>query len=153
MNPAVVLIGQTAIGRDLAPRFAIRIGTAVAMDCVDFEVSNGALLMTRPCYGGAATAEYTSKTLPAVATVRPKSQEPLAEDTSRTGEVRTMTFDTGAVVPRRHPGAGAVGGHAPRGCEGHRLRRPRPRQRRRLRGTGDAGEDTGRRRRRQPRRR
>ena len=43
VNPAVVLIGQTATGRDLAPRFAIRIGTAVAMDCVDFEVSNGAL--------------------------------------------------------------------------------------------------------------
>ena len=48
VNPAVVLIGQTATGRDLAPRFAIRIGTAAAMDCVDFDVSNGALVMTRP---------------------------------------------------------------------------------------------------------
>ena len=48
VNPAVVLIGQTATGRDLAPRFAIRIGTAAEMDCVDFEVSNGALVMTRP---------------------------------------------------------------------------------------------------------
>jgi len=97
-NPAVVLIGQTATGRDLAPRFAIRIGTAAAMDCVDFEVSNGTLLMTRPCFGGAAMANYTSKTLPAVATVRPKAQEPLAEDTSRTGEVRTMTVDAVGVV-------------------------------------------------------
>jgi len=98
VNPAVVLIGQTATGRDLAPRFAIRIGTAAAMDCVDFEVSNGTLLMTRPCFGGAAMAKYTSKTLPAVATVRPKAQEPLAQDTSRTGEVRTMTVDAVGVV-------------------------------------------------------
>jgi len=97
-NPALVLIGQTATGRDLAPRFAIRIGTAAAMDCVDFEVSNGTLLMTRPCFGGAAMAKYTSKTLPAVATVRPKAQEPLAQDTSRTGEVRTMTVDAVGVV-------------------------------------------------------
>ena len=98
VNPAVVLIGQTATGRDLAPRFAIRIGTAAAMDCVDFEVSNGALIMTRPCFGGAAMAKYTSKTLPAVATVRPKAQEPLEADPSRTGEVRTMTVDAGGVV-------------------------------------------------------
>src|SRR5688572_31516068 len=54
VNPAVVLIGQSATGRDLAPRFAIRIGSAAAMDCVDFEVSDGALVMTRPCFGGAA---------------------------------------------------------------------------------------------------
>jgi electron transfer flavoprotein alpha subunit len=98
VNPAVVLIGQTATGRDLAPRFAVRIGSAAAMDCVDFEVRDGALVMTRPCYGGNAMAKYKSKTLPAVATVRPKSQEPLEADVSRTGEVRTVTVDAGAVV-------------------------------------------------------
>jgi electron transfer flavoprotein alpha subunit len=32
-DPSVVLFGQTAIGRDLAPRLAARLGTAVAMDC------------------------------------------------------------------------------------------------------------------------
>src|SRR6185437_3059415 len=38
VNPAIVLIGQTAAGRDLAPRFAIRAGSAPAMDCVGLEI-------------------------------------------------------------------------------------------------------------------
>jgi electron transfer flavoprotein alpha subunit len=32
VDPAVVLMGQTMMGRDLAPRLAQRLGTAVAMD-------------------------------------------------------------------------------------------------------------------------
>lgn len=89
-NPAVVLIGQNAIGRDLAPRFAIRSNTAVAMDCIELKIENGKLVMTRPAFGGNAHAQYTSKTMPQVATVRAKSQEPLAADAARTGEVRDL---------------------------------------------------------------
>jgi electron transfer flavoprotein alpha subunit len=98
VNPAIVLIGQTAAGRDLAPRFAIRAGTAVAMDCVGLDIEDGKLAMTRPVYGGSARAKYTSKTMPQVATVRVKAFERLEPDTSRSGEVTSMSFDvdTGA---------------------------------------------------------
>jgi electron transfer flavoprotein alpha subunit len=34
VDPSVVIMGQTLMGRDLAPRLAQRLGTAVAMDCV-----------------------------------------------------------------------------------------------------------------------
>ena len=97
-NPSIVLIGQTPVGRDLAPRFAIRAGTAVAMDCVDLAIEDGRLLMTRPCFGGKAHAQYTSKTLPQVATVRAKSQEPVEQDTTRVGEVKTLDVDLGEAV-------------------------------------------------------
>jgi electron transfer flavoprotein alpha subunit len=104
VNPAAVLIGQTSVGRDLAPRFAIRIGSAVAMDCVALAVEGGRLLMTRPVYGGSAQAQFTSKTLPAVATIRTKSQERLEPDTGRSGELTTMDVDvetgTARVVSR-----------------------------------------------------
>ncbi len=96
VNPAVVLIGQTTVGRDLAPRFAFRMKTSVAMDCIDLALRDGKLVMTRPCFGGNAHASYTSKTMPQVATVRTKSQEPLTPDASRAGEVTSMTVDTGA---------------------------------------------------------
>jgi electron transfer flavoprotein alpha subunit len=92
-GPSVVLIGQTTVGRDLAPRFAIRSGTAVAMDCIDLAIDNGRLVMTRPVYGGNAHATYTSKTSPAVATVRGKSQEPLEANAARAGEVRALSID------------------------------------------------------------
>ncbi|HEY7269993.1 MAG TPA: electron transfer flavoprotein subunit alpha/FixB family protein [Dehalococcoidia bacterium] len=93
VDPAVVLLGQTMVGRDLGPRFAIRSGSAVAMDCVDLSVDGGKLVMTRPVYGGNALAAYTSKTSPAVATVRAKSQEPLEADASRAGEVKALSAD------------------------------------------------------------
>ncbi len=92
-GPSVVLIGQTTVGRDLAPRFAIRSGTSVAMDCIDLAIDNGRLVMTRPVYGGNAHAAYTSKTSPAVATVRGKSQEPLEVNPGRAGEVRALSVD------------------------------------------------------------
>jgi electron transfer flavoprotein alpha subunit len=85
-NPSIVLLGQTDIGRDFAPRLAYRLGTAVAMDCLDLAISDGRLVMTRACYGGNANAQHTCKTMPQMATVRVKSQEPLAPDSSRQGE-------------------------------------------------------------------
>jgi electron transfer flavoprotein alpha subunit len=90
VQPSAVLIGQTEIGRDLAPRFAIRAGTAAATDCIDLAVRDGNLLMTRPCFGGNAHATYVSRTLPSVATVRPRSQAPLPRDESRTGAVSNL---------------------------------------------------------------
>ena len=100
VNPAVVLMGQTAVGRDLAPRYAIRAGTAVAMDCIDLAVQDGKLVMTRPVYGGSAHAQYTSRTLPQVATVRTKSQEPLEPDRSRQGAVRQLAVDVSGASSR-----------------------------------------------------
>lgn len=93
VNPSVVLMGQTAVGRDLAPRFAVRMGTAVAMDCIELAIEDGRLVMTRPCFGGKAHARYTSRTMPQVATVRAKSQEPLEPDPSRSGEVRSLEVE------------------------------------------------------------
>ena len=37
-KPAVVLYGATAIGRDLAPRVAARVGTGLTADCTKLEV-------------------------------------------------------------------------------------------------------------------
>ena len=90
-NPAVLLLGQTDAGRDLAPRLAFRLGTTVAMDCVELDVQDGKVAMTRPCYGGAARAVHTSKTMPQMATVRAKSNDPLGKDPSRKGEVATVS--------------------------------------------------------------
>jgi electron transfer flavoprotein alpha subunit len=100
VNPAVILIGQSAVGRDLAPRLAIRLGTAVAMDTIALEAEGGKLAMIRPVYGGSAHARVTCKTAPSVATVRVKSQERLEPDTSRSGPVSTVEVDTASSTAR-----------------------------------------------------
>lgn len=69
----VVLMAQSTAGRELGPRLAHRLDTAVAMDCVSIADDGGTLNFTRPCYGGNALATYTLATSPAIATVRAKS--------------------------------------------------------------------------------
>ena len=76
VDPAVVLLGQTMIGRDLAPRLAQRFGSAVAMDCMAVSMQGDRLLAERPCFGGAARARYTINGTPQFATVRVKALEP-----------------------------------------------------------------------------
>src|SRR3989337_1973276 len=74
---SIVLLGQTMIGRDLAPRLAQRLGTAVAMDCVALSTSGDKLIAERPAYGGSARARYSINGSPPNATVRPNTHEPL----------------------------------------------------------------------------
>lgn len=76
-DPAIVLMGQTNIGRDLAPALAARLGTAAAMDAIALEMKDGKLHTTRPAYGGNARAVNSFATEPAIATVRPKAQDPV----------------------------------------------------------------------------
>lgn len=99
-NPAIILIGQTPLGRDLAPRLAFRLQSAVAMDCIDLTVENGRLVATRPCYGGNARAVYTWNTMPQIVTVRSKSQDPLERDPGRQGQVVSVDVDLSGLKTR-----------------------------------------------------
>jgi len=91
--PKVLIMGQTYLGRELAPRLAFRLTTGLAMDCVDLEIDSesGDLLATRPVYGGIALAIYTINEMPQMATVRAKAMTPLEKDESRTGEIISIT--------------------------------------------------------------
>ena len=87
-NPRVVLLGQSTMGRDLAPRLAFRFNTAISMDCVDLDVdANKLLIQTRPVYGGNARAIFTTEALPQMATVRVKAMTALPRDAAKTGEI------------------------------------------------------------------
>lgn len=93
LNPSIVLLGQTDIGRDLAPRLAARLDGGLAMDCIDLSIDpeTKLLLQTRPVFGGNANAVMITPTArPQMATIRPKSMSPLERDDSRKGEVVSM---------------------------------------------------------------
>ena len=87
--PQILLMGQTSVGRDLAPRLAFRLNTAATMGCVELAIDPGSKLMiqTKPVYGGNAQAIFSCASFPQIATVRPKAMSPLEPDTSRKGEV------------------------------------------------------------------
>ncbi len=87
-EPAVLLLGGTSLGRDLAPRVAARLQTGLAADCIAFEVEEGLLVETRPVYAGKAQCVVSCTTRrPQMATLRP-NVHPLAEpDPARRVEV------------------------------------------------------------------
>jgi len=114
VSPAVILLGHTPNGADLAPRLAFRLRTAVAMDCVEVAVDGDKLLLTRPCYGGNARAVVSCHTRPVVATIRAKSQDPLAPDASRTGEMISIPLDLASPVRTRIVGRERMSGEGVR---------------------------------------
>jgi electron transfer flavoprotein alpha subunit len=89
VTPQIIILGQTSIGRDLAPRLAFKLETTASMDCVDLAIDPDSklLLQTRPVYGGNAQATFTGESNPQIVTVRAKAMSPLERDDSRKGEV------------------------------------------------------------------
>jgi electron transfer flavoprotein alpha subunit len=110
-KPSVALVPFTAIGKDLAPRVAAKIGAGLATDCVGFEVKGATLAARRPIYAGKAyaTVEWTGE--PRMATLRP-NVFPLGQpDPTRKADVRKATADTAArarVTEVKASGAGKV---------------------------------------------
>ena len=92
--PSIVLLGQTDMGRDVAPRVAARLGTTVAMDCTELaiEPDTKRLLQTKPVYGGNAMAVWVSESRePQIVTLRPKSVMAAEPDPSRKGEIIALS--------------------------------------------------------------
>lgn len=87
--PKILLIGQTPIGRDLAPRLAFRLNTRLTTDCIDLAIDQETklLLRTKPVYGGNALAVYAYEERPQLVTVRRKTMVASERDDSRKGEI------------------------------------------------------------------
>lgn len=94
-DPEVVLLGNTGIGRDLAPRLAQRLGVGCASDCVGLSEENGNLVFKRPIYAGKAYAEVATEARPILATIRPNSFA-VAEPSDRQAEVVEVSADIDA---------------------------------------------------------
>ncbi len=70
-EPAIVLIGATPRGKELAPRVATKLQTGLTADCTDLSLEDRTLFMTRPAFGGNLLATIRCSTFPQMATVRP----------------------------------------------------------------------------------
>lgn len=76
-KPEIMLVGATAIGRDLGPRVSARVATGLTADCTFLEIGTfhekeNQLLMTRPAFGGNTIATIACPdNRPQMATVRP----------------------------------------------------------------------------------
>jgi len=82
-KPRVTLLGHTSFGVDLAPALAVELGTPLATDCIDINIEEGKVLVTRQIYGGKLNVEASLMEADSyIVTVRPatfEAEEPRPE--------------------------------------------------------------------------
>jgi electron transfer flavoprotein alpha subunit len=72
-QPAVVLFGSDALGKDLASGVAARIGAGVLADVVDLTVDGGELTATMSVFGGATVTTCCVRGTPQIVCVKPNA--------------------------------------------------------------------------------
>ena len=92
-DPQIVLLAASFMGRDLAPRVAMRLGAGLATDCIEFDLdATGALVVKRPIYAGKAlTRVHFNASKVQMASVRPNTF-PMAAGGSAKAERSTVPF-------------------------------------------------------------
>ena len=100
-KPEIMLVGATAIGRDLGPTVSARVATGLTADCTKLDIGDfplepkpgveqlhNQLLMTRPAFGGNTIATIACpNNRPQMATVRPGVMQKLEPVAGRKPEV------------------------------------------------------------------
>ena len=69
----VILMGHTAVGKDVAPRVAARLGLGLVSDCTGADLENGNIIFTRPIYAGKAFQKKVFNEGKVFATLRPNN--------------------------------------------------------------------------------
>jgi len=67
----IVLLPATAMGKDCAPRIAVKLDAGLAADCIALNVEGGTLIATRPVYAGKALSDIKINSAVKVFTLRP----------------------------------------------------------------------------------
>jgi electron transfer flavoprotein alpha subunit len=109
VKPTAVLVPLTAMGRDLAPRVAAKVGAGLVSDCVALAVKDRRLEARRPMYAGRAFATVRWEGEPQMATLRPNVFTLGASDPSRKAEVVSATVDASARARVKEVHATAAG--------------------------------------------
>jgi electron transfer flavoprotein alpha subunit len=99
LRPAILLVGATPLGRDLAGVVATRLQTGLTADCTGLYIDRetGLLLMTRPTFGGNIMATiFCQHHRPQMSSVRPKVFRMPEKDPERKGLVSLYEMEAPA---------------------------------------------------------
>jgi electron transfer flavoprotein alpha subunit len=67
----MLILANTTLGKDLAPRVSIRMEAACVVDCIKINISGDGLIFTRPAYAGKALIDLKLLSNKKVITIRP----------------------------------------------------------------------------------
>ncbi len=89
-----VLMAATAMGKDCAPRIAVKLDAGLISDCTSVSIESGTITASRPVYAGKAILDMRITTPVGVCTLRP-NVFPAGTDAGTQGDVQIveMQFD------------------------------------------------------------
>ena len=99
-QPAILILGASFQGKDLAARLSAHLGVGMAQDCTAFAIENGNLIATRPIYAGKAYARISfNNSFPQMATARPNVMALNNPDSSKAAKIADVSvkLDAGAL--------------------------------------------------------
>jgi electron transfer flavoprotein alpha subunit len=109
-DPAVIIIGASAQGKDLSARLAARLDAGLAMDCTTVKLDGGKLICTRPMFGGKIFADVEIESAIQIVAIRPNvmdiaenpKESAIEKPAVQVGDVKTTvvekSMDTGNKV-------------------------------------------------------
>lgn len=101
VDPALIVLGASAQGKDLSARLAARLDAGLAMDCTAIRLDDGKLTITRPMFGGKIFADVEIDGALQIAAIRPNvmdiaeaAKECVTEKPAvQVGDVKTTVVD------------------------------------------------------------
>nr|WP_259544710.1 electron transfer flavoprotein subunit alpha/FixB family protein [Heyndrickxia oleronia] len=92
-NPEGIIMGHTALGKDLSPKIASKLETGLISDVTHVDVSGGNLVFTRPIYSGKAFEKKIVTDGILFATIRPNNINPLEKEDAKTGDISSISVE------------------------------------------------------------
>lgn len=89
----ILFFGNTSMGKDLAPRVAVKIDAGLAMDCVALNYEGNDIIATRPVYAGKALIDVKINSSKKIFTLRPNVFNPGAPSDNK-AEVAVVNVDS-----------------------------------------------------------
>jgi electron transfer flavoprotein alpha subunit len=90
-GPEAILLSHSAVGKDLAPMVAMRLGAGQVSDIVGLEVDGDTVTFTRPIYAGKAFTRVQVTEGILVVTVRPNNLTPAEAGQGKAGNVKKLS--------------------------------------------------------------
>lgn len=102
LQPELILLPRTLLGMEIAARLAVRLDAGLAQDVMTMQLADGKLTVTRPVFGGAASATLRLTRAPYIIVPRTGAFAPAEPAAEPTGELvaRQPTLDDDALKTR-----------------------------------------------------
>ena len=100
IDPGLILIGYSLVGMELAPAIAVGLGVTAMTNCVDVEIEDGAVVVTRPFFDGTQHAKIVLEGKGPCLVALQGGATPTVELGAREVAVRPVAVDLSAVPAR-----------------------------------------------------